>query len=246
MTTSMAYTYSTLYNRVSKLLGTYGSSGPSGTDLTDAQDYVKSGYLRFLTAYDWTFRRRYATLSFESGEYVYAMPQDFGGFRTTFTFDASSGYPPITERSEGELMELRSYGTHSGYPQYFAVRSGKYEPSAGQTYEVVVWPTPDAASTVYYSYYYMPPMMSNDADLPMAGAEHAETILRFCLAAAEEEADENQGVHAASAMQLFADSVRVDKLREPRNLGPMNNYGGLSSWEIARGSSRINDVSYNT
>jgi hypothetical protein len=113
---TMQYQYSELYGRVSKFLGTYGTSGPTGADLADAKAYVKSGYLQFLTAYDWTFRRRFTTLSFASGTYIYELPMDFGGMRTQPQFTEQTGYPPMTERSDGELEELRSYGENAGYP----------------------------------------------------------------------------------------------------------------------------------
>jgi hypothetical protein len=246
MPVSMQYSYSELYNRVSKYLGTYGSSGPDTDGTTEAKEFVKSGYLRFLTAYDWTFRRRYASLSFESGVYEYDLPQDFGGLRTPFQFTAQTGYPPMEERAEAEIMELRGYGENSSYPQYYAVRSGKYAPETGQVYEIIVWPTPDSTYTAYYSYYYMPPMMSNDNDVPMGGAEHSEAILKYCLMVAEEEGDEQPGPQAAAAQTLLADSIRIDKRREPSRLGPMTEMGSYSPWEIARGSTRVNNVTYDT
>jgi len=229
---------------VSKFLGTYGSSGPSGTDLTDAQDFTKSGYLRFLTRYDWSFRRRYTSLSFVSGIWEYELPQDFGGIRTPFIFTSQSGYPALSERSVDEIINLRSAGDNSSYPMYFAIRAGRHDPETGQRYEAIFWPTPSSALSVYYSYYYMPPMMSNDADVPMGGAEHAETILKFCLAAAEEEGDEESGVQAAAAEACLADSVRMDKLKDARQLGQYYSGSDVSAWEMARGSTRINDVSY--
>lgn len=242
---TMQYQYQELYNRVSKFLGTYGSSGPSGTDLTDAKDYVKSGYLRFLMSYDWTFRRRYSTMSLVSGEHVYELPEDFGGVRTKFCFLNETGYPPLDERSEGEIMELRGWGEYNSYPEVFTVRSGKYDPQGGQRYEAMFWPTPNTDLTLYYSYYYMPPMMSNDTDVPMGGAELAEAILLFCLAAAEGESDETIGHQTQLAMVELQKAVERDKLREPRQLGYMGDGGGMNAWEVARGTTRVNNVNYN-
>jgi len=243
---TMQYTYQTLYNRVSKFLGTYGSSGPSGTDLTDAQDFVKSGYLKFLTAYDWTFRRRYTTLSLLSGTYIYELPEDYGGIRTRPRFTDTTGYPPLEERDEQEIEELRSYGTNAGYPTYYAIIAGHYTPETGQRYEIKFWPTPNDSWTLYYSYYYMPAMMSNTTDVPMGGADMAECILAFCLAAAEGESDEVIGPQKQMALEQLETAKRLDMKKEPKSLGYMGNNYTVSPWEVARGQTRINDVTYTT
>ena len=243
---SFVYTYSELYNRVSKFLGTYGSSGPTTEAKTEAQEFVKSGLAKFLSYYDWSFRRKYTTLSFAADQWEYELPTNFGGIRTQFQYTSQTGYPPLEERAEGEILELRSYGENSSYPMYYAIRAGNYDPEVGQRYELIVWPTPQSSYTVYYSYYYMPPMLSNDDDVPMAGTEHAETILKFCLAAAESEGDEmGDGPQSAAAMECMANSIRIDKMREPRQLGPLTDGRGMSPWQVARGGTRINDVSYN-
>jgi hypothetical protein len=242
---TMQYTYQNLYDRVSKFLGTYGSSGPTGTDLQDAKDFVKSGYMQFLTAYDWTFRRRFATLTLEGGKHIYEMPQDYGGLRTKFCFNRETGYPPLDDRSEQEIMELRGYGEYRTYPEVYTIRSGVYDPQGGQRYEVLFWPTPSSDYVLYYSYFYMPPMMSNATDVPMGGAEVSEAILRMCIAAAEDEGDEVLGVQAQKAQNELAKAIDQDKQREPKQLGYMGNNYGLNAWEVARGSTRLNNVNYN-
>ncbi|MHC4332604.1 MAG: phage adaptor protein [Planctomycetota bacterium] len=243
---TMQYQYQELYKRVSRFLGTHGDSGPTGADLTEAQDYVKSGYMQFLTAYDWTFRRRYATITMEPAKWVYEMPEDFGGIRTKFCFTRETGYPPLDTRSEQEIIELRTYGEYNAYPEVFHVRSGQYNPQGGQRYEAIFWPTPSADYELYYSYFSMPPMMSNDTDVPMGGAEVAEAILRSCIAAAEDEGDETIGPQAQKAQLELQRAIAQDKNREPKELGYAHDHQRLSSWQIARGSTRINNVNYNT
>ena len=236
---SIGYTYKELTDRVSKYLGTYGSSGPSGSDLATAQDMVKSGYLRFLTAYDWTFRRRYATLSTLSGQHIYELPEDFGGIRTPFKYNDVSGYPPLEEITDGEIIELQGYGENISYPENYAIRAGLHDPETGQRYEVLFWPTPTAEYSLYYSFFSMPKMMSGDSDVPMGGAEHAECLLRFCMAAAELEEDEVAGPQTEDAGIQLQRSIQMDKLREPRTLGGSQK---LSAFEVARGSYRLRDI----
>jgi hypothetical protein len=184
-------------------------------------------------------------LTLEGGKYIYEFPQDFGGMRTKFAFSRETGYPPLDERSEQEIIELRGYGEYNAYPEVYTVRAGKYDPQGGQRYEVLFWPTPNSDHVLYYSYYYMPPMMSNATDVPMGGAELSEAILAACLATAETEDDEAVGVQSQVFQSELAKAVALDKKREPRQLGYVHNDYGLTSWEIARGNTRINNVSYN-
>lgn len=244
----MQYTYEDLYNRVSKFLGTYGNSGPTGTDLTDAQDFVQEGYQNFIAAaggYVWSFLKKYSTLSTESGKYSYDLPEDYVSMIIPFRFTQNTGYPPVTERSEDEIMELRNYNSISSWPQYYAIRAGSYTPQAGQKYEVIFWPQPDAEFVLYYQYKMNPPALSNATDLPIGGPEMASCLLKMCLAAAEGEADEELSVQSQRAMEALAKALDTDKERTPRRLGQNSAYAGLTAWDVARGSTRVNDVNYN-
>jgi len=214
--------------------------------LQDAKDYVKSGYLRLLGAYDWTFLRKYTTLSIQSGTWRYELPDSFGGMRTKFKFSNATGYPPVEERNEDYLMELRSIGENNSYPQYYALTAGDYHPETGQRKEVIFWPTPNADWTLFYSYQCLPEMMSNTTDVPIGGPFVAEALLAACLAAAESEADEVQDVQEQKYQTLLQQAIYQDRNLEPRHLGPTGGPPEMSAFEIARGSYRLNDAVYNT
>jgi hypothetical protein len=201
--------------------------------------------MQFLTAYDWTFRRRYTTLAFQASSYVYELPEEYGGIRTRPQFVAQTGYPPMEERADNEIEELRSYGENAGYPEYYAIVAAKYTPETGQRYEFKVWPTPNQNWTIYYSYYMMPEPMVNDTDLPLGSADTAECLRAFCLAAAEEESDEVAGVQAQIAQRELGKAIMLDRKREPKEQGYMGDFNRVSPWEVARGSTRINNVNYN-
>jgi hypothetical protein len=241
----MYYTYADLYNAVGKHLGTYGDSGLTGADLTDAQDYVKSGYKRFLMAYPWSFLRKNSSISLLAGEYSYDMPEDFVNILLPFTFTGESGYPPMDERSENEIMELRNYNEISSWPQYYAFRYSQYSPEVGQRRQVIFWPTPDSDYSLYYTYRFEPAALSNSTDYPIGGSEMAECILQFCLAAAENRGDESLGVHSQVLTESLAFAIRLDRAKSPRNLGYSGTDSRMTSREVARGSYRVNDVNFN-
>lgn len=246
----MQYTYQDLYNRVSKFLGTYGDSGPTGNDLQDAKDFVEEGYQEFLSppdGYVWSFLKKYTTLTTESGKFNYYLPQDYNSLIIPFRFTDQAGYPPVEERSENEIMEMRNYNNISSFPQYFAIRTADYTPEAGQRQEVIFWPEPDSEHILYYQYKFNVPELSNDSDLPVGGPQMASCLLKMCLAAAEGESDEELSTQVNRANLALIKAISEDKNREPRRLGyNANGFAGLSAWEVARGSYRVNDVNYNT
>jgi hypothetical protein len=147
----------------------------------------------------------------------------------------------LTEKTQG----TRSYGENAGYPEYYAIVAGEYTPETGMRYQFKVWPTPNNSFTIYYSYYSMPEMMSNDTDVPVGFADMSECIKAFCLAAAEEESDEEAGVQAQTAQRELGKVIMLDRKREPHQLGYMSDRDRVSPWEVARGSTRINNVNYN-
>lgn len=237
-------TFQELYNAVSDFLGIYGSSGPSGADLTDAKSIVNSGYLKFLLSHPWSFRRRYATLSIVSGEWLYELPVDYTEMITKFSYALNTGYPPIEERAIDTLMQLRAEQSTTGYPMYYATQVGSYAPETGQRNEVAFWPTPNADFTLHYGYKIIPNKLVNATDVCMGGPEMSECIEQFCLAMAETKRDEKDGVQSKMAMDALRSAVAADNAKNPKFLGYGYETSRVTNYEMARGSYRINDVNY--
>jgi len=243
---TLRLTFGDLYNEVAKFLGTYGSSGPSGANLTEAKDIVHSAYRRFLSAYDWSFLKQSDTLTTVSGTYVYELPEDFGEIIGLFQFAADDGYPPVDERMLDDIIEMRSYSDYSSYPEYFAIRAGNYTPETGQQWEIVFYPTPDAAYTLSYLYKMFPTKLSDDNDIPVGTPDCVEALKALCLAEAESRKDELLEVQENKARIILADAIRRDAKRNVKHLGYNPDGLSFSAWEIARGSYRIKNVVYNT
>jgi hypothetical protein len=244
---SMIKTFGDLYNDVARFLGTYGSSGPSGDDLTDAKNAVHAGYLRFILAYDWSFRKRAHSLDTISGTYKYELPEDFENLQDTFQFSVDDAFPPVEERSVSEIMDWRAINTYTSYPSFYAIQNGVYSKETGQGKEVIFYPTPDATYNFNYVYYIVPPKLSDDNDIPIGGVEMSECIRGYCLAEAETFIEESAGTQEAKRAQLLAEAIRVDQRRQPKTLGYNSGTGRFPSvWEIARGSYRVSNVTYNT
>lgn len=243
---SLIFTFQDLYNEVAKFLGTYGSSGPSGTDLTDAKDIVNNGYRAFIQASDWSFLKPEMELATQSGDWKYDLPEDFGSLLAGFQFDDDDGYPPLEERSVEWIRDQRATNTFTSWPEYYALRTISLDKNIGTKWELMLYPTPDAAYTLHYRYKAVPTKLESDDDIPVGGPELSLLLREFCLAQAETDKDEKVGVHNQKLSMMLNQAKQIDKRRNPHNLG-FNGNGPTraSPWEIARGGFRVSDVEYN-
>lgn len=244
---SLALTFQEMYQQVQKFLGTYGTSGATADSSaeTDSKYYVNKAYRRLIVAYKWTFLIGYTSLSTAQGTLTYELPLGFRGLRTPFTFTDVVGYPPLTSRTVDEIVEMDNYGVFNSWPQYYAIRAGQYTKELGQRFEVMFWPTPLTTYDLFYSYHIMPQKLESNADIPMGGPEFAECMMQMCLGVAEEEKDEQgRGPQMAAAQSQLTTLITADQDREPRSVGMDMPQYPLTAWEMARGTTRINDATY--
>lgn len=142
----------------------------------------------------------------------YELPDDFGGAEGRFTFGADEGFVPIPQIDQGQLRALRMR-TRNGRPQFVALRmkSVSTTPDAGQRYELMVWPTPDAAYTLHYEYRAIPQKLTDAKPFPLGGMRHSETLKASCLAVAELEMNDESDLHRSRFLQLLAADVSADR-----------------------------------
>lgn len=236
------FVFSDLYNRVSKFLGTYGSTGPSGTDLADAKEIVNDAYSRFLGARDWTFLTQEDQIITDTNTWVYELPDDFGALAGAINYDKDDSYLPLEERPIEWIRKQRSLVEYSQFPEYYAIRS-VYNKDFGTKWEIMFYPTPDAAYSLWYLYKISPVKLEDDNDLPIGGSEYSGLIKQLCLAEAESSMDETSGVQEAKAGVLLADAIKKDVRLRPHKLGYFGNGERVSSYDIARGSILTSEIS---
>ena len=243
---TLQLTFEDLYNRVAKFLGTYGSSGPSGANLTDAQDIVNDAYTQFITAHDWTFLKPSQQLTTITGQHIYGLPDDFYHMLTDLQFGAGTSYPPVQEVSVDAVMEMRSIETVSSWPTYYAIRPTAYDKEVGQSWEILFYPTCDAAYTLNFRYRILTDKLENADDIPIGGAEHTQLLRQMSLAEAELQKEKTIGPQGQQAANQLQGAVNQDSKRNPHRLGYNGNGIANDPWDIARGSFRVSDVNYNT
>lgn len=230
----LVLTFQELYNRVSKFLGTYGSSGPSGDDLTDAKEIVNDAYRRFLDAREWSFLKREYQLITSNNTFIYQLPEDFATLIGTINYGADENYPPLEQRSINQIRKEKADNDWTSYPELFAIKSS-HSKEFGQRWELILYPTPDAAYPLWFFYKIEPLKLEEDSDIPVGGSEFSGALRQLCLAEAESNRDEQAGIQEQKASIMLADAMRKDMIKAPHNLG----YFGvdtLSARDIARGS----------
>jgi hypothetical protein len=243
---SLVYVFSDLYGAVAKYLGTYGSAGPTGSNLTDAKAVVNDAYARFLSAdggYRWSFLDENGVLVTMAGDYIYQLPDTFESLCHPFQFDQATGYGGPQGRPLDYILSLRADGTaETGWPELYSIQAGKYDPKFGQKREVVFYPTPDAAYTLLYRYRFMPPKLENDTDVPIGGPELAGLLKQFCLAECESQKDKASGVQEAKLATMLAMAIARDSANKPHTIGHNSDGNTGSYWSEVRSSWRVNNI----
>ena len=152
--------YYEIIERVSDFLG-YGLA-PAGDELTRVRARIEAGYRRFLdppvlprevVPHEWSWLSPLATLDLSLGVYRYTLPFDFGGIISDMNYaPQASLIQRVSITHEGVIRKLRANNDQSGDPYTAAVRALSHSLTSGQLWELVVYPTPIEARTLYYRY----------------------------------------------------------------------------------------------
>jgi len=226
---TLQLTYQNLYDEVSHFLGlTARGTTPTGQDLTTCKDIVARGYRQFLypidarngTLHEWNFLRLFTTLSTVSGQWKYALPQDFSDLCGTILYDTDELQPPMMKVDAKQILNMRSDVVTTEWPKYFAIVPVKYDLALGTTYELWVYPTPDKAYILNYFYRFDPLKPSATTDLVVGGIRACEAILESCLAIAETQEDDNVSQHhQMQAAKLIQTLIIADTITDTGKIG---------------------------
>lgn len=247
---TLSLDYSALLEEVSWFLG-YGRNTANLTpdQTAECDEIVQSGYRMFLSpplaflagirglagrTHIWSFLSPQDTLALKAGTVDYDAPDDFGGLVGPMTLSTSGLNTPVDQRSEGFIMTLRSQQSISGRPQYVAVRPKAHVAATSTVrFEFLIWPTPDAARTLYFRYNVRQDKLDATNKYPLGGAEHAQAIKAACLAMAEAARDEERGPNWELFGLLIATSVSQDIQNiSPDRLGYCADASAGTGWPV--------------
>ena len=158
----------------------------------------------------------------------YDLPDDFGGIEGSIVIESENYKPNIVIIGEGRIRSMRQTspqnvsGSTSTTPYYAAVRPKVHDTTTtGQRFEIMFFPLPPAVYTISYVKRILPQMLvKTTIEYPYGGTEHAETIRAACIAAAEEQENDNRrdGNAVYDKKKLFqerlASSISLDKSKD--------------------------------
>lgn len=153
----------------------------------------------------------------------YTLPDDFSRLIGRLHYQADDRYPSIQIIQEDAILEMRSASDLTGPPQYGAVRSKSSDRSTGQRSEIILYPRPDAAQVLTYSYEAYSGQLSDSYPYPLGGMHLSELYVESCLAVAEQRVNDEAGLHTQLFESLLADAVARDRKRGAKNFGRMGN-----------------------
>lgn len=141
-------------------------------------------------------------------------------------------------------LEQNQTGNHIGYPVLFAVEPDTWpvaNDQAEQTFHLRFYPFANQATSLSLRQRLAPDGLSNDADSPLGGVAHYETIVASCLAIAEEFGDTPSSKYRDLFIQRLTASIMADRTgMYASNFG----YNGDSSDDTGQLRDRIDTVTY--
>jgi len=151
----------------------------------------------------------------------YRLPDDFGGMVGSFFIIDQDTYPLEVRRvGIGQIHRMRAENTYTDTPKYFAIASVAMTGAAGQRQQALMYPTPDAITTLTYRYSVLPDALTASLDYPRGIEAHSETVRLACLAEAEVEADGAAGTYEIKFQRALRASIGRDRRDHmPDNLG---------------------------
>ncbi len=208
-------TLSVTYSELLKELGWFwlGERSTFTAEETDIIDGVMiSGLRQFYRAHQWRFLHNTLTVTTVSGTDDYDMADNFNGVWGPITYVNADDSPVIIEVvPETRILQYRQYETiESYYPRYAAFRPKSSDGSDGQRWEMMLWPSPDAAYTLQLECQVNPSKLTAAKPYPLGGMLHSETILNSCMSVMEKRCHREQTYWRDAYMEALAQSIERD------------------------------------
>lgn len=175
--------------------------------------------------YGWSFLHPTTTLTTVADDYDYTLPDGIANVEGDLTYATDDSTSMILQKvSEAQIRAWRMGGTSSGRPTHYAVRPRTATGGAGQKWEVLLFPTPNAEYTLSYQGEMIPNKLTASAPYPLGGGRHSETILALCQAEVESRVHGMPaGPMLRNALERLKASVLLDRrLGESYVLGADN------------------------
>ncbi len=141
----------------------------------------------------------------------YNLPDDFGRTIGDLHFSSNEVRMPVRIIPVGKILDMRARSDESGAPYFAAVRPKTSTGSTGQRQEIIFYPEPDQAYTLYHNYEAYSGELTDALPYPLGGMQMSELYIESCLAVAEQRMNNEAGLHSQTYQILLADAITRDK-----------------------------------
>ena len=222
---TLSLTYTDIATEVSDHLG-YGrrsstSEGWSDDEKSRVERSLDKGYRDFLNSNKWSFLRKFSTITTAEDDNDYDLADDFGSLDSSITYGTDQSYAPIILTSEPEIRKKQTGYNGTSRPTYCCLRPKANDGTSGQRYEVILFPDPDGAYTLYYAYNVLASTrLRASTPYPLGGMYFGEALQMCCVAAADRLFNDMGEAEYQQTIKLCVmDAVRRDNEMRPKNLG---------------------------
>lgn len=231
---TLSLTYMVIADEICDLLGWPAYSSCVSAEKARVQSYMKSGLRQFYIAHPWRFLTPevndiYTTDTRASGGTAAAnvpMEDGFGGMAGPVSFYLDYRWLPLETVTASRMRDLRQYsGQSASKPQALAivqVDEAQMAADKGTRWYMYLWPTPDQAYQMMFSYHLLPPAWDGSADdtYPFGGMTVSEAILQSCLAITEQRANDTLGIHTELYQKALIEAIKAEGVNQsPQILG---------------------------
>lgn len=166
-----------------------------------------------------------AGTTYELGRPEIAMPTAFeavsGDSDLTYYPDQNELYPAVRQRHDQSIRKYQMNDPYFDRPIYYSVRNVEFDPTVGSLKVLAFYPTPDAAYVLQCPMILRPVFIDADNPYPVGAETLSAVIQEACLAAAEHNLDDGEGVHEKRFLELLPAAIRADQEKSsPTSLGP--------------------------
>jgi hypothetical protein len=216
-----------LQEAVGRYLG-IGTSGWDSDDEDKIDEAILSGRRQFywpINGHRWSFLRPVQEIDTVVDQADYDLPSSFGGMvGPRIYYSAGDGvWRQVPLVPIGTILAERQQDIGSGVPRIASYVPKTTDGTAAQGFTLALSPAANAVYTLKYQFQVVP--SSIGAEYAWGGAEHYETIVAACLAAAERLYRETTVQQEYFKERLMA-SIESDVRHAPANIG---NYRGRGS-----------------
>ena len=226
---TLAVTYSDLAKSVAKFLG-YDHANLTDEQKDEVDCIIQSGVRNFYYPpamdgvdpnFEWSFLKMEGSVVTAPGVSEYLLPDGFNRFSGAIIIKDAENFPFRNAFivPYGNVKSMLDNGHRTGVPHYAASLGVNQYGEKGQLRKLYLYPVPDAAYTLDFSADMDFGRLSDENPFPLGGAMYAELLRESCLAVAERDTNDEEGIHLAAFNRLIVSTIARDRKASAQNFG---------------------------